>query len=75
MRTLLRRISSGLYFQGADHWTPDPDQAHNFKSIDRALEFIRTWKIRGVELAFAFPDSNAVTTASLEKTGPKFSDD
>ena len=31
--------------------------------------------MRGVELAFAFPDSNAVTTASLEKTGPKFSDD
>jgi hypothetical protein len=68
MRTLLRRVSTGLYFQKADQWTPDPEQAHNFRSIDRALEFVNTWKLRGVELAFAFQDSDTVTTASVEKT-------
>jgi|SoiMethySBSTD1v2_1073268.scaffolds.fasta_scaffold402322_2 hypothetical protein len=68
MRTLLRRVSSGLYFQQADQWTPDAEQAHNFRSIDRALEFVRTWKLRGVELAFAFHDSDNITTASVEKT-------
>jgi len=68
MRTLLRRVSSGLYFQAADQWTADPDQAHDFRSIDRALDFVRTWKLRGVELAFAFQDSDTITTASVEKT-------
>jgi hypothetical protein len=72
MRTLLRRVSTGLYFQAADQWTPDPEQALNFRSIDRALEFVRTWKLRGVELAFAFHDSDTVTTASVEKTSPDF---
>ena len=75
MKTLLRRVSSGLYFQGADQWTADPEQAHNFRSIDRALEFVRTWKVRGVELAFAFGDSNNITTASLEKTSMDYSHD
>jgi hypothetical protein len=72
MRTLLRRVSSGVYFQHADQWTPDPEQAHNFGSIDRALDFVRTWKLRGVELAFAFHDSDAITTASVEKTSADF---
>ncbi len=75
MKTLLRRVSSGLYFQEADHWTSDPEQAHNFRSIDRALDFVRTWKLRGVELAFAFQDSEIVTTASLEKTSLDYSQD
>jgi hypothetical protein len=56
MRTLLRKISNGLYFQGPDRWTGDPTEAFNFKSIDRALEFIRTWRLQEVELAFAFRD-------------------
>jgi hypothetical protein len=72
MRTLLRRVSSGLYFQAADQWTPDADQAHNFRSIDRALEFVRTWKLRGVELAFAFRDTDTITTASLERTSADY---
>jgi hypothetical protein len=75
MRTLLRRVSSGLYFQGADQWTADPELARNFRSIDRALEFVRTWRLRGVELAFAFQDSNNITTASVEQTAVKFSED
>jgi hypothetical protein len=72
MRTLLRRVNSGLYFQEADRWTPDAEQAHNFRSIDRALDFVRRWKLRGVELAFAFRDSDTITTASLEKTSVNY---
>jgi hypothetical protein len=67
MRTLLRKVSSGLYFQGPDHWTTDPAEGLNFKSIDRALEFVRTYKLDGVEIAFAFKDSNNITTAPVEK--------
>ena len=62
MRTLLRKIPSGLYFQGPDRWTSDPMKALNFKSIDRALRFIETWSLKDVELAFGFHGTNLVTT-------------
>lgn len=67
MKTLLRRISTGLYFQGPDLWTADPAVAHNFKMIDRALEFVERWQLNDVELAFVFDDPDNVTTVPLDK--------
>jgi len=75
MRTLLRRVSTGLYFQEADRWTTDPQQACNFKTIDHALEFIRRWKLRGVELAFSFKNSKNVRAVSVESTSLDYSED
>ena len=72
MKTILRRVSSGLYFEGPDRWTTDPRRAHNFKMIDRALEFIHRWKLQDVELAFAF--DNKVTRVPLEKTSLPYSE-
>jgi hypothetical protein len=54
MRTLLRKISTGAYFGGADHWTVDPNDAVDFKMIDRAVDFIDRWGLHDVEVAFAF---------------------
>lgn len=67
MRTLLMNNSTGLYFQGPDKWTPDPALAHNFKLIDRALEFITKWKLKNVELVFAFRGKGTVKRVSPEK--------
>jgi hypothetical protein len=75
MKTLLRRVSTGLYFQSAGRWTSEPADAHNFKSIDRALEFIQTWKLRGVELAFAFTNSKNVKGVPVDETSISFSED
>jgi hypothetical protein len=66
MRTLLRKVSNGLYFQGPDRWTTDPTEAHDFKMIDRALLFIGKCNLTGVELVFAFKDKN-VRRVPLEK--------
>ena len=74
MRTLLRKVSTGRYFQGPGKWTTDPVEAKNFKSIDRALEFISEWKLKDVELAFAFGNSVDVTGVAIEKAGTKFSE-
>ena len=75
MRTLLRKVSTGRYFQGPGKWTPDPLAAKNFKSIDRALDFISDWKLNDVELAFAFGNSVDVTGVAIDKADLKFSEE
>jgi hypothetical protein len=72
MRTLLRKIPNGLYFQGPDQWTSNPHDGFNFKSIDRALQFIETYRLKDVELAFAFNGPNSVTRVPLEKIAFKY---
>jgi len=72
MRTLLRKRSSGLYFQGPDRWTSDPAEALNFKSIDRALNFIQTWRLQEVELAFAFNDRREIKGVPPERVALKY---
>lgn len=67
MRTLLRNVSNGLYFQGPDRWTGNPAEAMDFKMIDRALDFVSKWNLKGVELAFAFADAKKVTQVPPEK--------
>ena len=75
MRTLLRRISTGLFFQGPDKWTENPAEARNFKSIDRALQFVEAWSLQEVELAFSFDDTNQVTRVPLERIASHYSED
>lgn len=67
MRTLLRKVSTGLYFRGPDQWTTDPAEAHNFKLIDRAIQFVQHWRLQDMELAFAFSDEEEVTSVPLDK--------
>lgn len=73
MRTLLRQSDTGLYFQGPDQWTPNPAEAHNFKMIDWALDFVRRWKRPDLELAFAFDDLDEVTRVPVEKLEVRYS--
>ncbi len=68
MRTLLRHTRTGLYFQGPDKWTDKPERACDFRFNDRALQYVETWGLGEVELAFAFDDPQTVTTLPLEKT-------
>ena len=73
MRTLLRRMSTGLYFQGPDQWTENPAEAHNFKLIDRALDFVEKWHLQDMELAFAFDDGDEVTRVPINKMELRYS--
>ena len=58
MRVLLKKTETGEYFAGPEKWTKDPKQAYNFKTIDQALNFIRTWFITDVELEFSPTDQS-----------------
>jgi hypothetical protein len=74
MRTLLRNRITGLYFKGPDQWTSDPVAALDFKMIDRAVEFIENFRLRDMELAFAFQDYEQVTGVPVEKIAVKYSE-
>ncbi len=66
MRTLLRHTETGLYFQSPNKWTQDVENAYDFLFIDHAVQYVETWELREVELAFAFDDPAWVTTVPLE---------
>jgi hypothetical protein len=74
MRTLLRNTATGLFFQGPDKWTSDPAQALDFKMIDRALDFIDAWRLKDMELAFAFRGARNVTAVPVEKIALRYSE-
>lgn len=65
MRTLLRHTETGLFFQGPEKWTANPDIAYDFGLVDRARQFVRVWELENVEVAFAFEDSQSISTLSL----------
>jgi hypothetical protein len=75
MRTILRKSKLQLFFQGPDKWTSDPQRAFNFKSIDRALRFIEQWRLKDVEVAFAFRDRKDVTRVPMDKVTVGYADD
>jgi hypothetical protein len=66
--------SDRALFSRPDQWTSNPIEALDFQSIDHALQFIRTWKLQEVELAFAFGDRQ-VKSVPLEKTALDYSED
>lgn len=65
MKTLLRHTETGLYLQGPDKWIANPEGAYDFRFIDRARQFVRIWELEKVEVAFAFEDSQSISTLSL----------
>lgn len=67
MRTLLRNVKTGLYFQGPDKWTGDPSEALDFRLIDRALKLIESLRLEGVEVAFAFHGEDPVRGVTADK--------
>jgi hypothetical protein len=69
MRTLLRHTGTGLYFQGPEKWTASLDFAYDFRFLERARQFVRSWELEDVEIAFAFEDPQSVSTLPMEGIG------
>ena len=72
MRTLLRNIKTGSYFQGAENWTNSADDAFDFKLTERAIRFVRDARLNTaeLELILAFDDPNFnITLAVNERFG------
>jgi hypothetical protein len=56
MKTILRNVRNGTYFQGLEDWTANSQEAFDFKGPDRAVRFVRDAGLKQVELVFAFGD-------------------
>jgi hypothetical protein len=54
MKTLLRDIATGQYFQSLDKWTRERADAHDFGLIATATKFARKAHIPGLELVLSF---------------------
>jgi hypothetical protein len=69
MRTLLRHTRTGQFFQAPEKWTENPALAYDFRFIDLAAQYVKTWELKDVELAFSFYNVDSVTTAPLQQAG------
>ncbi len=50
MRTLLRKIPTGEYYQTLSHWTPDPAEAYNFHAVNPAIRFASLARLAETEV-------------------------
>ena len=66
MRTLLRNVPTGLYVQSAEHWTGNPDEALDFKTMSQAIRFVEKAGLRKMELAFVSSNCCRFTEVPLE---------
>jgi hypothetical protein len=66
MKTLLRNIPYRQYVQSADQWTPNPQEALDFESMSRAMDFVEQHGYRNMELAFEFDNPHRFATVRLE---------
>lgn len=73
MKTLLRKVTTGLYLRGPDEWTSNPAEALDFQMIDRALKFAQSLGLTDMELAFAFPTGH-VTRISLDRIETRYAE-
>ena len=56
MRILLQQRDTGLYFGDIDSWVADPEEAMDFVSSTKALEFCAVNKLDAVQVVLKFED-------------------
>ena len=63
MKTLLRHVATGQYFQSLEKWTLDRDDAYDFGFISKAMKIARKTRIPDLELVLSLdgPGARAAT--------------
>ena len=56
MRILLQQKETGLYVKDVDAWAHDPNEAMDFVSSTKAIDFCVANKIAGVQLVLKFDE-------------------
>jgi hypothetical protein len=69
MNVVLQQVRTGLYFTPPEKWVKEIAEAHDFGSSQRAIQFARQHRLRGVQVIVAFIEASCVDTVALE-AGP-----
>ncbi len=56
MRTFLRHVATGHYYQSLEKWTLDRDDAYDFGLVPKAIKVAHQLRIRDLELVLSFDD-------------------
>jgi len=67
MKFLLQDIRTALFFRNLDAWTTSPEEAFNFKSSERAVNYAYEHHLIGVQIVMIFPASGHVETIPFPK--------
>ena len=67
MRTFLRHVATGHYFESLEKWTIDRDDAYDFGFISKAMKVARKLRIRDLELVLSFDDPERAAATPFEK--------
>jgi len=67
MRTFLRHVATGQYFQSLEKWTPDRDDAYDFGVLSKAVKAARKMGVSGLELILSSDGLNPAATTPFEK--------
>ncbi|MGO8930817.1 MAG: hypothetical protein ACLQU3_28500 [Limisphaerales bacterium] len=67
MRTFLRHIATGQYFQSLERWTPDRDDAYDFGIIAKAMKVAHKTRVPDLELVLSLDDPDEVAATPFEK--------
>lgn len=54
MKALLQQPETGLYFKSLGQWTPDLEEAHDFKSSVTARSYCQSQGILNVQIVLKF---------------------
>jgi hypothetical protein len=66
MRTFLRDIATGQYFQSPKKWTPDRDDAYDFGVLAKAVKVARKIRIPDLELVLWSDSSDQAAATPFE---------
>ena len=56
MRVLLQKKANGTYFQNAQSWVADSDEAQDFLTTECALEKVRRLRLPDVQVVLKWPE-------------------
>ncbi len=75
MRTLLRDMKRGVYYQGGGQWTRSHHRALDFELIDKAVRHARRTGLMDVEVVFAFNNPPSLAGVPLERLDVQYAEE
>ena len=67
MRTFLRHVGTGQYFQSLEKWTPDREDAYDFGIISKAMKVAHKIRVPDLELVLSLDQADELAATPFEK--------